>query len=283
MRKQHIILSCLLVLFCGTATAQFKKALPNLRGNGQASDAKVNIGLLGGGNFTLWQHFKSAQTADWYLANYKPTLRFGYFGGIAVEYMLNNHFSVGLNAIYEQHNVGLNYMNPHFPTGFNQHMKRNYDLTADYNSIEVYTPVTFYINIGSKNLKPYFFVAPRASYILGGKMEYTRTDYDIETGEIIGTPLTSTANFSDTTYQMINVGGMAGIGTQIRFNTSNYYFLVKIDLSANVNGIQTFTKYDLLNEFNHLRFSGDAHATVTFLLPLKKRLVGACVKWGEYD
>ena len=299
MKKQHIILTCLLVLICGTATAQFNKALPNARGNGQVNDAKVNIGLLGGGNFTHWQHFVSSQASDWYLATYKPTLRFGYFGGIAVEYMWKNDLSIGLNVIYEQHNVGLNYINPNFPTSLNQYIKRNYDFTADYNSIEAYIPVTYYISTGSKNLKPYFFVAPRFSYILGGTMSYTRTDTD-QTGQVINT-LNSTTEFTETSYAsyygpinlfnneyelnlgMLNIGLMAGVGTQFRFNTSNYYFLLKLDLSANVNGFQTFTKYDLMNEFNHLRYSADAHLTATFMLPIKKRLIGACIRWGEYD
>ena len=299
MKKQHIILTCLLVLICGTTTAQFNKALPNMRGNGQVNDAKINVGLLGGGNFTHWQHFVSSQASDWYLATYKPTLRFGYFGGIAVEYMWKNDLSIGLNVIYEQHNIGLNYINDNFPTSLNQYIKRNYDFTADYNSIEAYIPVTYYISTGSKNLKPYFFVAPRFSYILGGTMSYTRTDTD-KTGQVINT-LNSTAVFSETSYAsyygpinlfnneydinlgMLNIGLMAGVGTQFRFNTSNYYFLLKLDLSANVNGFQTFTKYDLANEFNHLRYSADAHLTATFMLPIKKRLIGACIRWGEYD
>lgn len=299
MKKQHIILTCLLALICGTTTAQFNKALPNMRGNGQVNDAKINVGLLGGGNFTHWQHFVSSQASDWYLATYKPTLRFGYFGGIAIEYMWKSDLSFGLNVIYEQHNVGLNYINDNFPTSLNQYIKRNYDFTADYNSIEAYIPVTYYISTGSKNLKPYFFVAPRFSYILGGTMSYTRTDTD-KTGQVINT-LNSTAVFSETSYAsyygpinlfnneydinlgMLNIGLMAGVGTQFRFNTSNYYFLLKLDLSANVNGFQTFTKYDLANEFNHLRYSADAHLTATFMLPIKKRLIGACIRWGEYD
>jgi len=300
MKKQHILLSCLLAFICSTATAQFNKALPNMRGNGQVNDAKVNIGILGGGNFTHWQHFDSSQASDWYLASYKPTLRLGYFGGIAVEYMWKSDLSLGLNVIYEQHNVGLNYLNESFPTALNHHIKRKYDLTADYNSIEAYIPVTYYISTGSKNLKPYFFVAPRFSYILGGTMEYTRTDTD-QTGQVITPPLSLNADFSEITYASyygpftlfgndyeidmgkLNIGLMAGVGTQLRFNTNNYYFLLKLDLSANVNGFQTFTKYALMNEFNHLRYSADAHITATFMLPIKKRLIGACIRWGEYD
>ena len=299
MKKQLILLFCALLLICSSVSAQFNKALPNSRGNGQVNDAKVNIGLLGGGNFTHWQHFVSSQASDWYLASYKPTLRFGYFGGIAVEYMWKSDLSLGLNIIYEQHNVGLNYLNENFPTSFDHHIKRNYDFTADYNSIEAYIPVTYYISTGSKNLKPYFFVAPRFSYILGGKMSYTRTDMEL-TGQVINT-LNSTTEFSETSYASyygpitlfnneydidlgkFNIGLMAGVGTQFRFNTSNYYFLLKLDLSANVNGFQTFTKYDLANEFNHLRYGADAHLTATFMLPIKKHLVGACIRWGEYD
>ena len=298
MKKQHILLSCLLVFICGTTMAQFNKALPNMRGNGQVNDAKVNIGLLGGGNFTHWQHFNSAQASDWYLAAYKPTLRFGYFGGIAIEYMWKSNLSFGLNVIYEQHNVGLNYLNENFPTALNYYITRNYDFTADYNSIEAYIPVTYYISTGYKNLKPYFFVAPRFSYILGGTMSYIRTDID---GQNITQQPPVIADFSEISYAsyygpftifnnnyeidlgMLNIGLMAGVGTQFRFNTSNYYFLLKLDLSANVNGFQTFTKYALMNEFNHLRYSADAHLTATFMLPIKKHLIGACIRWGEYD
>ena len=281
MKKQHIILSCLLVLACGTVNAQFKKALPNMR-VGQVNDAKVNVGLIGGGSFTMWQHFNSPQASDWYLANYKPTLRFGYFGGIAVEYMINNNFSVGLNALYERHNMGLHFVNNNFPIAFEQHIKRTYDLSADYESVEAYVPFTYYFNIGSKNLKPYVYFAPRASYILGGNMVYSRTDLNPTTNDTISHS-SMAAIFSDSTYRMINVGGMVGVGAQYRINTNNYYFLVKFDLSANVNALNTFTAIDLLNEFNYMRFAADAHATVTVMLPIKKRLVGACVRWGEYD
>lgn len=281
MKKQHIILSCLLILVCATATAQYKKALPNMR-VGQASDAKINVGLIGGGSYTLWQHFNSAQASDWYLANYKPTFRLGYFGGIAVEYMFQNNMSVGLNVLYERHNVGLRYVNERFPVDLDQHIKRIYNLTADYESVEAYVPITYYFNIGSKNLKPYFYVAPRVSYVLGGNMVYSHTDLDLATGDTI-TQQAMAAVFGDSTYRMLNVGGMLGVGAQLRVNTSNYYFLVKFDIAANVNVLHTFTPADLLNEFNYRRYAADAHATITIMLPIKKRLVGACVRWGEYD
>lgn len=296
MNRKSFLFLGVFTIFCLSASAQFKKPLTSPRDIIQSSDAKFNVGVLGGGNFTHWQHFVSPEAADWYLANYKPSMRFGYFGGIAVEYMWKNNLSFGLNVIYEQHNVGLNYLNKSFPISFNNNIQRNYEFTANYQSIEAYIPVTYYITTGSNTVKPYVFAAPRVSYILGGNMSYSRTDMD-SLGNVIGTPQTSTVDFSEYSYSsyyninedydlnlgMLNIGLMAGVGTQFRFNTNNYYFLVKVDLSANVNGFQTFTKYDLMNEFNHLRYSADAHLTATFMLPIKKRLKGACMKWGEYD
>lgn len=281
MKKQPIILLCALFLICGSATAQFKKALPNTRGNGQVNDAKVNIGLLGGGNYTTWFHVHRLKAADWYLANYKPKLTFGYFGGIAVEYMLLPYQSVGLNVVYAQHNMGLKYLNENFPIGVDQYISRTYDLTANYRAIEAYVPVTFYINIGSKSLKPYFYVAPRASYILDGQMNYNRTDTDADGHTTTHSP--EQVPFDTTNYKKFNIGATAGVGTQFKINTANYYLLLKFDLSANANFIQTYTKYDLMNEFNYMRYSADAYATLTFMLPIKKRLIGACVKWGKYD
>lgn len=281
MKKQHLILSCLLVLICGTATAQYRKALPNMRGNGQVGDARLNVGLIGGGNFTTWAHINSVQAADWYLANYTPVIRFGYFCGIAAEYMINKNLSAGINAIYNQHNLGLSYLNNNFPTGLDQHIKRVYGLTADYRSIEVIVPVSYYINIGSKTVTPYVFAAPRVSYILDGTMSYSRTD--LTQNDSIISVMLETTTFNDSTYRKLNVGATVGVGAQVRINTSNYYFLVKFDLSANVNALQTFTQFDLQNEFNHLRYAADAYATITFMLPMKKQLKGACMKWGEYD
>lgn len=288
MKKQHIILLFAILLVCSSASAQYKKSLPNMRGNGQAGDARVNIGLIGGGNFTTWVHFNSAQAADWYLANYKPVLFnkekevfIGYFGGLSIEYMLNKNLSVSLNAVYDQHNVGLRYLNENFPTSYNQHIKRNYELSANYRSVEVYLPISYYFNIGLKSVMPYVFVAPRASYILDGTMAFTRTDMT-QDNTIINS-MTQATTFNDSTYRRINVGATVGVGTQVRITAGNYYFLVKFDVSANVNALQTFTEYDLQNEFNHLRYAADAQASITLMLPLKKQLQGACMKWGKYD
>lgn len=284
-------------LFTLTATAQeFKKPLNSPRDRNQASDARWNVGLVGGGNFTTWLHFHSAEASNWSLKNYKPRLfdplgsSIGYFGGIAVERMIKNNLSVGLNVVYAQHNMVMGFVDDHFPyiwTGDSiKFIQREKVFSAHYRTIEAYLPVTYYLTLGgSKNIKPYAYVAPRVSYIIPNDSLATMTHNTVymQDTSIISTS-SNTVNFNSSTYRSLNMGLTLGIGSLFRINTGNYYFLVKFDLSANMNGIPTFMKGEVVNnEFNHLRFSTDAHATLTVMLPLKKQLQGACMKWGEYD
>ena len=109
-------------LFSLSATAQknqFKKAITSPRDHVESSDAKWNVGLVGGGNLTTWFHIHSFASSDWYLKNYNLfdtiTSSLGYFGGISVERMLRKDLSVGLNVVYAQHNVHLGYKNEEFP------------------------------------------------------------------------------------------------------------------------------------------------------------------------
>ena len=266
----RILFVSVFALLTFTATAQknkqFRKAISSPRDHIESSDAKWNVGILGGGNLTTWLHFHSYAASDWYLKNYKIfdgfTNSLGYFGGIGVERMLRKDLSVGLNAIYAKHNIQLAFVDDQFPyqwdpvtqqVVYGQIMK---GFKASYSTVEVYLPVTYYIGLASKSsIVPYAYVEPRFSHIL---------------------PLSS--NY------MFNVGATLGIGSLFRLNTNNYYFLFKLDISANFNAIPTFKKGEVVNnEFNHLRYSTDAHATLTIMLPLKKQLKGACMDWGEYD
>ena len=146
-------------------------------------------------------------------------------------------------------------------------------------------PFTFYLTLTNlKNVTPYFYVAPRVSYLL--MLPHDTTSQMTLTTSYANDPNATTSEsvpFNPNTYNELNVGATIGLGSKFRIETSSFYFLVKFDISANVNALSTFTKTDLLNEFNHRRHSADANATLTIMLPVKKRLKGACVKWGEYD
>jgi hypothetical protein len=305
-------------LFALSATAQFKKPLNSPREQYESSNAKWNVGLIGGANLTTWLHFQNTQASDWYLQNYKTfdsispfTQSMGYFGGIGVERMLKSNLSVGLNVIYAQHNVKLGFVDPHFPYAWDAfgdsvlYGKIKKEFLADYRTIEAYVPITYYFGMAStNNIKPYVYFAPRFSFILPitkSQMEYTASYYDA-----FGlTPITDTlinpsipvvptdtlfptsnnqVPFNVSTYRKLNFGGTIGIGSLFRFNISNYYILIKFDVSANMNALMTFKQGQIINnDFNHLRYSADAHATLTFMLPIKKPLQDACIRWGKYN
>lgn len=322
MKKQHITFLLLLLFVCSTATAQFKKPLTSPRDQIQSSEAKWNVGILGGGNITTWLHFNSLESSNWYVENYKYfdtiTNSLGYFGGIAVERMLKSNLSIGLNVVYAQHNVKLGYLDDHFPYKWDivgdsvLYGKIQKSFSARYSTVEAYVPFTYYIGLAStKNIKPYFYFAPRFSYILPltqNKMKYSATYYDAFGNTPIVDTLTdnfghfilddnnnikidtlfttsnNTVPFNRSTYRKFNIGATLGVGSLFKINAGNYYFLVKFDVSANLNGLPTYKDGEIKNdEFKYLRYSTDAQATLTLMLPLKKQLQGACMKWGEYD
>ena len=298
MKKQHITVFFLLLFLCNTATAQFRKPLTSPRDQIQSSEAKWNVGILGGANLTTWQHFHSLEASDWYLKNYTPfdtiTNSLGYFAGIGVERKIKSNLSVGLNVVYAQHNIQLSFLNDNFPIEWDAAQAQiNYGsivkgFKANYRAIEAYVPFTYYIGLASKrNIVPYVYAAPRVSYVLPdstAQMIQTTTYYRNDEDQTLISYSKNTIPFNRSTYRALNVGATIGIGSLFRINAGNYYFLVKFDVSANVNGLPTYKNGETDNdEFKYLRYSTDAHATLTFMLPLKKQLQGACMNWGEYD
>lgn len=295
----RILFVSVFALLTYTATAQqFRKPLTSPRDRVESSDAKWNVGILGGGNLTTWLHFHSRESSSWFLKNYNVfdtiTNSLGYFGGIGVERMLKSNLSVGLNVVYAKHSIQLGFVDDHFPIEWdNAASQINYGrivkgFKANYHAIEVYVPITYYIGLSSKrNIVPYVFAAPRVSYLLPdttAKMTYTNSYYKNDANNTLISTTSNTVPFNRSTYRLVNVGATVGFGSLFRINTSNYYFLFKFDVSANMNSLPTFKKGEIANnEFNYLRYSTDAHATLTFMLPIKKQLKGACMKWGEYD
>lgn len=286
-----ILASCCLTL---NATAQFRKPLVSARDKAAINDARLNVGIMGGPNLTTWLHFHPNQSAEWYLQPYRPDFlsSVGYFGGICLEYIMNKNFSIGFNALYARHNVKAAITKDQIALGWNSadssiiYGTKTDIFSAKYHSIEAFVPFTYYFSSSAmKNVKPYIFVAPRFSYALPSFLNDTslityQTEYQpsnqADSHEQIG--------FGTYSYRTINIGGTMGIGTLLRVNTNSYYFLFKFDLSANLFALSTYTRADLLfYEFNGKRYSGSAQATLTFQLPIKKQLQGACMNWGKYD
>jgi len=295
----RILLISVFALFAlSTQAQQFRKPLTSPRDQIQASEAKWNVGILGGGNLTTWLHFHSPEASNWYLKNYNLfdtiTNSLGYFGGIGAEYMVKRNFSVGLNVVYAQHNVQLGFVNDHFPIEWDANGQQiNYGrivkgYKTSYRCIEASVPFTYYIGLASnRSVIPYVYAAPRLSYLLPdttSRMVYTTSYYRNDANNTLISSSVNSVPFNRSTYRIFNVGATVGVGSMFKISTSNYYFLFKFDVSANINSLPTLKAGEIENnEFNYLRYSTDANATLTFMLPIKKQLQGACMKWGEYD
>ncbi len=288
----------LILAFCWlalNAAAQLRKPLVSARDKAAINDAKLNVGIMGGPNLTTWLHLHPDQSAEWYLQPYRPDFlsSVGYFGGICLEYMVNKGFSIGFNALYARHNVKATNTNDHIALGWNPadssiiYGTKTDVFSAKYHNIEAFVPFTYYFGSPAmKNVKPYVFVAPRLSYVLPSFLN----DSSIITYQTERQPSSQTAaspgqvGFGPYSYRTINIGGTMGIGTLLRIETNSYYFLFKLDLSSNLFALSTYSRADLLlYEFNGKRYSGSAQATITFQLPIKKRLQGACMNWGKYN
>lgn len=289
MKKSNTILLSLALLFSTlTANAQFNKPLQSANARKQSTDATYNIGLIGGGTLTQWIHFGG--TGTHYSEPFTKCL--GYMGGLSVERRLSNNKSIGIEALYAMRNVELTYNRFNFPIAINEWNDIVKTLDASYNEIIVQAPFTLYLdNTPASTIRPYIFAAPRVTVIQdGGKTYWCKNNLTTEevTYDTVGI---NTSNFMP-----FNIGIVAGAGVLFRINTSNYYFLIKVDASYHAGLIETFTKSEEQDAVGTVigagyidptllgkRFSGNADLKATFLFPLKKQLKGACMKWGEYD
>ncbi len=269
------ILFLVLIQLSVEATAQFKKPLSAPKK--QSDEAMFNLGIIVGPSITHWHHINVAEVDKWYLKDYTHQLQLKYTGGLYFEAILNKHWSVGISALYTQHNISMQYINDRFANGWNngiQYSKREYNITADYQTISATVPLTYYFLNVKEVVRPYLYIAPRFSYIING--EFTQNVKDYLQDSSIQSIIDTTGRIAPNNHVSFNVGATIGAGLQFRINTAYYYFLIKTEALANWNFLNTFTKKQLENEFYNKRFDAEAAATITFIFPLKKSLKDAC-------
>ena len=292
--KKTIAILTLLFIFGHYAQAQFRKPLTSASSKVNSSEALYNIGLIGGLNSTYWLHFGGTET------KYNQPFNFGILGGLSVERMLNNNTSVSLEGFYAMRKVQLNYEILDFPISIYADQNANYyrQFDVDFQEVDVQAILTRYLSRGA--FRPYVFVGPRFSLPLSGKMIWQKKEIQgygtpeqqfIETGATVDTVEMTAQNT-----RQFNVGLVAGVGLLYKLNVSNYYFFIKADISGHAAFINAFTSEEIHGESQNvvgagyidpyllgMRFNTDATAKITFMLPLKKQLQGACIRWGEYD
>ena len=292
MKKSTSIFLLVLLLIGSTAQAQFKKPLQSASSKVNSTEARYNIGLIGGITSTYWVHFGGTKTP------YKEPINFGIVGGLSIERMLDASNSIGLEGLYAMRNMQLNYDILNFPDALNVNNNYYRQLDVNYQEVDVQAILTHYFS--KSNIRPYVFIGPRVSVPLSGKMVWQKTKIE-EYGtanqhlnEAYGS--VDTVEMTAQNTRPWNVGIVAGAGLMFKLNLNNYYFLVKADVSAHAAFINSFTREEINGQSQNvvgagyidpyllgMRFNTDAMAKITFLFPLKKQLQGACIRWGEYD
>lgn len=308
MKKSTCILLLSFLLLGSTVKAQFNKPLQSASSKVNSSEALYNIGIIGGLNSTYWLHFGGTKT------RYSYPFNFGISGGLVVERMLNKNSSVSLEGYYAMRNLQMNYEVLNFPISLTSNTNFYRQYNADFQEVNVQALYTYYFS--KSNIRPYVFIGPRVSVPLSGRLHWQKTEI-LEYGTA-GQHL-SDRPFIDTVVDMnaqntwqCSIGVVAGAGVMFKLNVGNYYFLVKADVSAHaalahfsfLKG-SPYIHASLLDSFTYdeknyedlhvigagyidpyllgMRINTDAAVKVTFLLPLKKQLQGACMRWGEYD
>ena len=292
MKKAYFLTLAILLLVGSTAKAQFNKPLLSSNNRSYSTEAKYNVGIIGGATMTYWLHFGGTKTP------YRTPFNFGLTGGIVVERMLNKSTSVSLEGLYAMRNTQLNYEVLNFPVALNQSKDFYRQLNADYQEVNVQIPLTYYFGQANSNIRPYVFAAPRATIPLGGKMIWQKKEIlnsGTDSQQYIDSSV-DTVEMNAQNSRQWNVGLVVGAGVRFKINIGNYYLIAKADLSGHAAVINSFTSEEIHGESQNvigagyidpyllgMRFNTDATARITILFPLKKQLKGACMRWGEYD
>lgn len=297
MKKTNLIIMvfalCLISVSASAQTKkQFSKPLTPAYSPNASNDARYNIGITGGGTLTEWIHLGGSQT------RYSHPLmgNMGIIGGVAFERVMNNHTTIGIEALYAMRSVKLSHTLTDQPVNtvinYSNDIKKNFD--ANYTEIAVQAPFSYYFNnTPNAMFRPYVFAAPRVTVPLAGTMRWERQS--LHNDSILSTQYDTIA-MSKQNFKSFNVGLVLGGGVLMRINLNSYYFLVKLDASYHIGLINTHTKNEMQDNIGEVigssyiepkllekRFSTDANVKLSLFFPLKKQLKGACMNWGEYD
>ena len=295
MKKTNLIIMVMALCLIGVSVSaqtrkQYSKPLQPAYSPNASNDAKYNIGIIGGGTFTNWIHLGGSGTTF----SHPIQQNLGIIGGLTFEKVVNNHTTVGIEALYAMRNVQLSHTLADFPVAINMSNDINKNFNASYTEVAIQAPFSLYFNnTPNATFRPYVFAAPRITVPLSGTMlwekEYMLND------SLLSTQLDTVA-MSKQNFQIFNIGVVLGAGVTMRINLPSYYFLIKLDASYHVGLLNTHTKLEMEDEIDHVvgstyiepkllekRFSTDANIKLSIFFPLKKQLKGACMNWGEYD
>lgn len=242
----------------------------------------ISVGVKAGGvcNDLIYSSVKQAKARG----------LFGPIAGIAFEWNASNVFSVGFDALYAVHG-GRKAIDSEFQTSFTETNTAQVDYRMTMNCVDFRIPLTCYLGYES-DTRAYCFIAPNFSLVLNGNIEWHRTylnenafvnalDYEV--------PLTK-ANA-----RPYEISVVAGIGVCRRFQINQLKMLVKVDLAYDFGLMNDFSDAELNHEVTFVGWGGSDQESLgtrhmqalelkaSLMIPIKKPLKDACVRWGEYD
>jgi hypothetical protein len=286
--KKSISIILLLVLICSfESMAQWNKPLRMMSKGRVPRDAKLSMGIKAGG---LWNVMTNS-----FVESTNQHGKLGPIGGLCAEWSANPSFSFGLDGLYSIRGTKMNYQTEVLmeirENGYLFHtFERNY--RSSFSNIDIRVPFTYYFTLTKNTIKPYVFVAPGVFYVLQGEIEWTRTDLD----EPNVTPIGNKISISPSNMRQFNYCLIGGAGLWLHVNTNNSYYLIKFECAYNYCLYNTFSESEISGkipiiygihamDFQKLgkRNNHDFEVSASLMFPIKKRLVGACIKWGRYN
>lgn len=219
-----------------------------------------------------------------YFSDLRQTLytgKVGYLGGFVFEYKQSEKFSLGLDATFALKGTNMQY-NQDFEIGYSVINTAQTQMELSYSALRLRLPFSFYLNplAGNNNARPYLFVAPEFEYDLAqyfdfsgnGTSAFHYTKTNLTSGTLMNEKYTPMSN-------MMNASIVLGGGIQMKVPTENSFLLLKFDAALFAGLINQATPQE---SGRNITCHG-AEINATILFPLKKRLQGACIKWGQYN
>lgn len=146
-------------------------------------------------------------------------------GGIYVELPVTRFFSVSPELMFMQRGTTVSYKWSGHTT----------DYRLDSRSIDLRVPLQFYW-VATNVFKPYVFVGPDLSYVIGGKISQEQPGGEMGNNEI---------EIGEANMNKYDVSLLAGVGFRFDINMDKRYLYVKIEAAYNHGFLNTYSQREM--------------------------------------
>ena len=276
MKKFNIIVVlCLLAAL--PLHAQFAKPLKPR--NKSSNKNFWSVGLTG--SYAANDMIYTAMNAGEFQVYWAPT------AGLAAEYGTMQSLGIGVDVSYVMRGTR-EATSTTFLTGFNTTTSARVNYEMSLKGVEMRVPVTLYLGSG-ETVKPYIYLAPRATLWLGDSIRWERTYDDASYSPVVYTHAVDTA-----TIRPYDVSMVAGLGLCSRLKLGQMSLIIKLDVNYGISVLNTFSRTEIAaanGENASFVFNGwgdieheelgrrhlqNAEVRLTIFIPIKKYMKDAC-------